>query len=87
MNKVEEFCPIWLYERKNTSVTRKKAKSISRRYSLTKPLVFSKTDAVCTYTGRVGSAFYGVKNNDGRNNPSMFPNDPRLQMIPKIDRK
>ena len=50
-------------------------------------LVFSKTDAVCTYTGRVGSAFEGVKNNDGRNNLSMFPNDPRPQMIPKIDRK
>ena len=42
---------------KDTSVTRKKAKCISRRYSLTKLLVFSKTDAVCTYTGRVGSAF------------------------------
>ena len=44
-------------------------------------LVFSKTDAVCTYTGRVGSAFEGVKNNDGRNNLSMFPNDHRPQHL------
>ena len=85
MNKVEKFCPISLYERKNTSVTRKKAKCISRRYSLTKLLVFFKTDAVCTYTERVGSAFQGVKNNDCRNNLLMFPNDPRPQMI--LERK
>ena len=87
MNKVEEFCPIWLHERKNTSVTIKKAKSIGRRYSLTKLLVLVKTDAVCTYTGRVGFAFKGVKYNDGRNNLSIFPNDPQLQVIPKTDRK
>ena len=78
MNKVEEFFPISLYERKNNSVTRKKAKCISRRYSLTKQLVFSKTDALCTYTlEEWGLTFKGSKINDYRNNLSMFPNDPQ----------